>query len=147
MGTPRIDVRRLESKITEEHLEIRAVVDQLQRVTDPSMMILVLEDLHRKLDSHFLREEGDKGLYAIIENLAPQHTERVDALLQEHRALMSGLRALIRDCRALLNDSLAKLRCDTDRFIEQLQAHDVSETEILTDCMLREMDQTRPRSK
>ena len=77
MGTPGIDVRRIESRITEEHLEIRAVVDRLQQVTDPNMMMLLLDDLHRKLDSHFLREEGDKGLYAIIETLAPQQTERV----------------------------------------------------------------------
>ena len=147
MGTPGIDVRRLESRITEEHLEIRAVVDRLQQVTDPNMMMLLLDDLHRKLDSHFLREEGDKGLYAIIEDLAPQHTERVDGLLREHRVLMSGLLALIRDCRALLNDPLARLRADTGRFIEQLQAHDVVETEILTDCMLREMERSPRRSK
>jgi hypothetical protein len=147
MGTIKNDVRRLESRITEEHLEIRAVVDRMQTLSDPNMMLLVLEDLHRMLDSHFLREEGDKGLYAIIEDLAPQHTERVDGLLREHRVLMSGLLALIRDCRALINDPLAKLRADTGRFIEQLQAHDVLETEILTDCMLHEMDNPRRRSK
>jgi hypothetical protein len=147
MGTPGIDVRRLESRITEEHLEIRAVVEQLQRVTDPNMMLIVLEDLHRKIEKHFLREEGDKGLYTIIEDLAPQHTERVDELLREHRALMSGLLALIRDCRALLNDPMAKLRADADRFIEMFQAHDVAETEILTDCVLREMDRRPQRSK
>jgi hypothetical protein len=147
MGTPGIDVRRLESRITEEHLEIRAVVDRLQQVTDPNMMMLVLEDLHRKLDSHFLREEGDKGLYTIIEDLAPEHTERVDGLLREHRLLMSGLLAIIRDCRNLLKDPLAKLRADTDRFIEQLQAHDLSETEVLTDCMVREMERAPRRSK
>jgi hypothetical protein len=147
MVTPDIDVRHIESTITEEHLEIRAVVDRLQQVTDPNMIMLLLDDLHRKLDSHFLREEGDKGLYAIIEDLAPQHTERVDGLLREHRVLMSGLLELIRDCRALLNEPLARLRADTDRFIEQLQAHDVTETEILTDCMLREMERRPPRSK
>jgi hypothetical protein len=147
MDTAKVDIRRLESKITEEHLEIRAVVDKLQTLTDPNTILIVLEDLHRKMESHFLREEGDRGLYAIIEELAPDETERVDALLREHRLLMTGLIGLIRDCRTLLNEPLARLRADTDRFIAQLQAHDVSETEILTDCMLKEMDRPHPKRR
>lgn len=147
MGTPGIDVRSLESKITEEHLEMRATVERLQAMTDPNVMLIVLEDLHRQFENHFNREEGDEGLYAIIESLAPQHTERVDGLLREHRILMEGLNGLIRDCNALMSGPLAKLRADTCQFIEQLTAHDVAETEVLTDCVLREMENPPRRSK
>lgn len=147
MGTPKVDVRRLESKITEEHLEIRATVDRLQTLTDPNIILIVLLDLHRQFETHFNREEGDKGLYAIIESLAPQHTDRVDKLLREHRTLMEGLNNLIRDCRAIIGGPLAKLHLDTTRFLEQMNAHDVDETEILTDCMLSEMEHPHRRSK
>ena len=133
MDIARVDIRRLESRITEEHLEIRAVVDKLQTLTDPNTILIVLEDLHRKMENHFLREEGDRGLYAIIEELAPDETERVDALLREHRLLMTGLIRLIRDCRTLLNEPLARLMkrsfdlvFSASGYFEKISVRDVS---------------------
>mgnify|MGYP001067806839 CR=1 FL=1 len=142
MGPSRIDLRRLESKLTEEHLRIREDVARLQTLTDPTAMLETLEALR-----HFLHEEGGKGLALLVERCAPEHEKRAEALLLEHRALMADLHELIRECRALITEPLTRLRRNTAQFIDRLQAHDVSETEVLTDCMLREMERTPKRPK
>lgn len=138
MATAKTPLRRIESVITEEHLEIRAVLERLQTMTDPYMMLLVYKDLQNKLDAHFQNEEGEEGLYAVVEEVTENHSERVDALLDEHQVLLTKLTGLIKQCNELLIGPFAKLKTDTGKFIEMLQAHDIAETEILTDAILHE---------
>ena len=140
MDTLHTDIRRAESWITEEHLEIRAILDRLQTMSDPYMILLVLKDLRDKLEGHFSREEGDEGLHAVIENHAPQHGDTADELIREHTFLSRDLTRLIKECNALLAGPLAQLKTNTGRFIERVQAHDAAETEILTDSLLEAME-------
>lgn len=141
MDSVRTDIRRAESWITEEHLEIRAILDRLQTMSDPYMMLLVLKDLRDKLETHFSREEGDEGLHAVIEHHAPQHRSAADELIREHIFLSRDLTGLVKECNALLAGPLAQLKTNTSRFIERMQAHDAAETEILTDSLLDAMEE------
>ena len=141
------DIRRAEAWITEEHLEIRVVLERLQTMTDPYMMVLVLKDLRDRLDAHFSREEGEEGLYELIDGFAPQHRKTADDLLKEHAFLLAELNRVIKECNALLAGPLAQLKTHTGRFIDRLQVHDAAETEILTDSLLGALDQGERRAE
>ena len=142
MDHENVNVRRAESWITEEHLEIRSLLERLQTMTDPYMMLLVLKDLREKLEAHFGREEGEEGLHAVIEHHAPQHRQTAEELIREHAFLLAEMRRLIKECNALLSGPLAQLKTNTGRFIERMQAHDVAESEILTDSLLDAMEKS-----
>jgi hypothetical protein len=81
-------------------------------------------------------------LYAVIEHHAPQHRSAVDELIREHSFLSRDLTGLVKECNALLAGPLAQLKTNTSRFIERLQAHDATETEILTDSLLNAMEES-----
>lgn len=147
MPHEKLSLRRIESWITEEHLEIRSMIDRLQTMTDPYVMLLVLRDLQDKLDQHFQNEEGEEGLYTIVNANAPQHAERVDRLIEEHHVLSRELHNLVKQCNQVLSGPLARLKTDMSRFIDQLQAHDIAETEILTDAVLPEIKPAVPPTK
>jgi hypothetical protein len=140
MATEKISLRRLESRITEEHLRIRSLLDGIQTAADPNVLLPLLRELKSHLESHFDGEEGDEGLHAIIEDGAPHHTDRADRLIAEHGELMARVSRVIHECNQIINGPLRNLRESTREMVARLQAHDVAESELLTDALLRDTE-------
>lgn len=139
MCAEKISVRQGEAWITEEHLQIRALLDRISPISDPHALLPVLRELIALMDSHCDREEGDEGLHAIISENAPEHTRAVDRLLGEHRGILDDINGLIRECNACIAGPLTRIKNERDRVIKNIQHHDAAESEILTDALLQEV--------
>lgn len=131
--------RETETRITEDHLRIRALLDGIHRIQDPHVLLPLLREMKGVLDDHFTLEEGVDGLYSLVSEFEPDRAARVETLLAEHHQLMGGLDALIVDCNSCINGPLARIKKNLDAFYSKIQDHDASETEMLTDVLLKMM--------
>ena len=83
MCSKRLSVREGEAWITEEHLQIRSLLDQITSADNPFTLLPLLRELRSKLSAHCDREEDDDGLHAIVSENIPEYRDRVDQLLIE----------------------------------------------------------------
>lgn len=130
-------LRKSESRITEDHLRIRALLDGLRKIGDPHVLIPLLRELRESLDDHFTIEEGDDGLQEIASEYAPSRVAQVEELLAEHGTLLTDIDALIRQCNHCISGPLAEIRTSLHAFFEKVQRHDAAESEILTEALLK----------
>jgi hypothetical protein len=143
MCAEKITVRQGEAWITEEHLQIRALLDRIGPISDPHALLPLLRELKALMDGHCHREEGDEGLHAIISENAPEHTATVDRLLGEHQGILTRIDDLIRECNACVAGPLTGIKNDRNRLIKEIQHHDAVESEILTDALLQEVGKAK----
>jgi hypothetical protein len=130
-------LRKSESRITEDHLRIRALLDGLRKIGDPHVLIPLLRELRESLDEHFALEEGEDGLQEIAAEHTPSRVAQVEELLAEHGTLLADIDALIRQCNHCISGPLAEIRSDLQSFFEKIQDHDAAESEILTEVLLK----------
>jgi hypothetical protein len=126
-----------ESRIMEDHLRIRALLDGLNAIADPNVLVTLLRDLRQTLDNHFALEEGDEGLHSMVALLDPDRAGNVDELLSQHRQLMALVDDLIRECNECIAGPLKGIRRNVNTLYTTIQNHDAAESELLTELLLK----------
>lgn len=130
-------IRKTESRIMEDHLRIRALLDGLNVIGDPYVLIPLLRELKETLEEHFAVEEGDEGFFPLVEQHAPNRVAQVERLLQQHQELLASIDALIRKCRSALSGPLAEIRAEMNTLYHRIQNHDAAESEVLTEILIK----------
>jgi len=136
-------LRESESQITEDHLRIRALVDGLKAIGDPYVLVTLLRELRKTLDEHFSLEEGEEGLGALASEYAPDRTGEVEGLMGQHAILMRNVDDLIKTCNACIAGPLKEIRTQVNGLFDMIQRHDVAESEILTEVLLKAAQEER----
>ena len=144
MHTEIASIRMSESRIMEDHLRIRALLDGLNAIPDPNVLVTLLRDLRQTLDNHFALEEGDEGLHSMVALLDPDRAGQVDELLSQHRKLLVLVDDLIRECNKCIAGPLAGIRRDVNALYTTIQNHDAAESELLTELLLKALQKESP---
>lgn len=136
-------MRESESQITEDHLRIRALVDGLKAIRDPNVLVTLLRELRKTLDEHFALEEGEEGLGALASEYAPDRVGEVEGLMAQHARLIKDVDDLIKTCNACISGPLKDIRTKVHGLFDFVQHHDVAESEILTEVLLKATQEER----
>jgi len=139
-------MRESESQITEDHLRIRALVDGLKAIGDPHVLVALLRELRKTLDEHFALEEGEEGLGALAAEFAPDRAGEVEGLMGQHARMIKDVDDLIRACNAAISGPLKDIRTRVHGLFDMIQRHDVAESEILTEVLLKATQDERAGS-
>jgi hypothetical protein len=105
-------------------------------------MIPLLDELHRLLQGHFSREEAPDGPYNTIEEAAPHHLGRLQELVEEHRAFLSGIKELEGKVRACLDGPVAEIHGAVATLCDRLQQHETDETSLFMDALYTDLGES-----
>lgn len=122
-------------EIAEEHLQIRAVVGDLETTSDLETLVQRLDELRGLLVSHFAREEAPDGLHRVVDRAAPRMAASVQALFDEHRELLERLDGLAERARACLEGPMAEVRRSAADLCRQLHDHEAVESDLLAGAL------------
>lgn len=125
--------------IDQQHHDLRALVERVMQTRDLSRLAPLLEQLRAELATHFALEEGTDGLVETITEYAPRHLRHLERLMDEHQAFLDVLDELIQRCRGLADGPAAVLFADLDQLAKGLREHEVAETSLLTESVLRDL--------
>lgn len=131
--------------IESEHQELRSLLGSLKRrLAGPAwqdgMVVSLLDSLREHMETHFAYEESDDG-FEDLARRAPWVSDRVDALIAEHRHLMAAACDIASRARggpqtapnwAALNDSFIALH-------DKLIAHEQKEHELLQEVYTQDI--------
>lgn len=131
--------------IADEHQEIRSLMSSLQRRLagppwqDP-MVTSLLDSLREHLETHFAYEESDEGFNDLVRT-APWVSDRVDALVAEHRSLMAAACDLASRVRSVPHTApnWAELNEVYGRLHEQLVTHEEKEHDLLQEVYTQDV--------
>ncbi len=126
-------------QVLEEHRRIKQSSDRLDKTTDLRLMVPLLQELRILLDEHFEQEEAPNGFPAMIAEPAPHHARVLDELFDEHKIILNTLDGVIEKALFCLNGPLASVRREVAALCQQLRAHEVRETELLTDTVYTDL--------
>jgi hypothetical protein len=118
------------------------VLVRVESTRDLSLLIPLLEELHRLLHGHFAREEAPDGLHGIIEEAAPHDLARVKELLDEHEGFLTMILALKDKIRTCLDGPMAEIYRDVQTLCDRLQTHEEIETKLLTDALYTDLGES-----
>ncbi len=126
-------------QIAEDHHNLRQALAHIGTITDIAVLLPALEKLYRALEDHFALEEAADGLTQTIGDSAPHHLNRLDRLFEEHKTLLGTLSGIMQKGRTCLDGPVAEVLGDVKSLSDALHAHEVTETELLTDAVYTDL--------
>jgi hypothetical protein len=126
-------------QIAVDHHNLRVTIDQLLQVSELPLVIAHLRRLHTELVDHFKLEEGADGLAQAIGETAPNSLNKLSRLFEEHGEFLATIDKLIVETNACLNGPMAKIQGGIRTLCTQLEAHEVTETELISDAVFTDL--------
>ena len=120
--------------LRDDHLRLERLAERLRSASDLPELVSAIEELAQALSAHFAHEERPGGLYDALGLCAPEHRDRVRALVDEHLRLLAGARSLAMRGRALLERS-RELQHEATDFAATLRGHEVREHALAREAM------------
>ena len=110
-------------ELREEHLRLGRLVERVTAAEDVDELSAALGEMSEVLAAHFSHEERPEGLYDALGLCAPQHRERIRALVDDHYRMAASVRSLALRARSLL-DRTRELQREAEGFVEVLRDHE-----------------------
>ena len=126
-------------RIAEEHHALGELLDRLEVTSDPNLLALQLAELHRLLEAHFEREEGEDGLHDMVGDAAPHLLSHVQHLFDEHRLVTARLIELRGETQALIDGPLARLLVGARDLAARLRRHEEAENELVAGALYEDL--------
>lgn len=131
--------------LQDEHEELMSLLRSLKRRLqgppwqDP-MVVSLLDSLREHLDTHFTYEESEDG-FDHLARRAPWVSDRVVALVADHRRLMSTACDLASQARAAERTApaWAELQAGYGRLFDDLVAHEGKEHELFQEVYTQDI--------
>ena len=129
--------------IARQHIQIEALVDALNNRLDSGCvatrnLVSLFNSLAAHLEFHFELEE-EEDYFANILARAPQLAAQVDALLQDHVAILGEVSRLVEEARRAFADQLdtTELASQFVLFRQKLLDHEGAEIALLKEAYTR----------
>lgn len=142
IGAQDAGTSRKKAEFFEDHRALQVVLGRVEGTRDLNLLIPLLEELHRLLQGHFSREEAPDGPYRTIEEAAPHHLGRLQELVEEHRAFLSGIRDVETKVRACLDGPVAEIHHSVRELCDRLQQHEADETSLFMDALYTDLGES-----
>lgn len=126
-------------QIAADHHNIRVTIDQLLQVSEFPLVIGQLRRLRTELVDHFKLEEGADGLAQAIGKTAPNSLNKLARLFEEHAEFLDAIEGLITQTNACLNGPVAEIHSGIRRLCADLEAHEATETGLISDAMFTDL--------
>lgn len=130
-------------EILDNHFRVGELLERLEKAERPAELAPVLEECRLLLPRHFAQEEAADGLFGIIGRRSPHARSEVEALVEEHRALLRDLGGLTQ--RAKARPDQAGLLTEAAQFCQQIRRHERRETHLLVDALGSDAGGIAPR--
>ncbi len=127
------------ASIEEDHDAIKEVLGRMQTITDPQVLLPVLNELRGALSEHFAREEEPEGMHEIVASMAPNSVASLQNILAEHEVFTQRLDRLIEETRACVEGPQAGILRETAELTESLHDHEERETALFTDAVFTDL--------
>jgi len=130
-------------RILANHRRLKKILSHIAEGTEYGELPTQLAELGVVLADHFHDEEGDDGLFEVVDERAPQCHATIEKLRQEHRALTDELAELCETARSGSEDDHARTQERAMGFVTRLKDHEERETRLFLDSWctdLGEMD-------
>jgi hemerythrin HHE cation binding domain-containing protein len=129
-------------ELREEHQRLGRLVERVTEAADIDELSAALEETSQVLAAHFSHEERPDGLYDALGLCAPQHRERIRALVDDHYRMAATVRSLALRGRSLL-DRTRELQRDAAEFVEVLRDHERREHALAREALDQEAPPAR----
>jgi hemerythrin len=126
----------------DEHRALRAILNRVRHCRDLNLLIPLLEELHRMLGKHFQQEEKTDGLFQAVSEAAPHYLGQVQELLAEHRKFLETTQNLTGEVKRLVEGPVASLFENTETLCNDLESHEQTENELLSDALYRDLGES-----
>ncbi len=126
-------------QIAADHHNLRVTIDQLLQVSELPLVIAQLRRLRTELVDHFKLEEGADGLAQAIGETAPNSLNKLNRLFEEHGEFLGTIEELITQTNACLNGPMAEIQNGIRKLCSDLEAHEVTETELISDAVFTDL--------
>ena len=126
-------------QIAVDHHNLRVTIDQLLQVAELPLVIAHLRRLRTELVDHFKLEEGADGLAQAIGETAPNSLNKLSRLFEEHGEFLNTIDKLIVQTNSCLNGPMAEIKGGIRTLCTQLEAHEVTETELISDAVFTDL--------
>jgi hemerythrin len=115
-----------------QHASIRALLADVQRVSDPAALPALLDEMAAMLQEHFAHEEAEGGVFDGIVEADPMRQGQVAVLIEQHHDFLERL-ARARAAQGSPDGLTLAQALATD-----IAAHEAAENDLLTDALYDE---------
>ncbi len=118
-----------------EHRRLMKLVDRLRAHGTMTGLAQLLDELRTLLIVHFAREQLPDGFYDILGERVEGRRDEIQALINDHGAILSTLNALLADAKTRDPDVEAVVLDRLTQLLDQLHDHEHREHRFAVDVL------------